>query len=92
VARQRPEGVRLLGQCPASSLSHVERWPDRATRPANRHLQFYSATPAAGLLAVQWQGVLVWWSFNPRANLPEFVEASLRRFVSALGIDHSAGP
>jgi AcrR family transcriptional regulator len=40
-------------------------------------------------LVAQWQGVLVWWSFDPQTDLAHFVDASLRRFVSALGLSGS---
>ena len=36
------------------------------------------------LMAAQWQGALLWWSFDPRKNVESFVEESLRRFVSAM--------
>jgi len=51
----------------------------------------FASTPNApqgigSLLAAQWQGLLVWWSFDPRTDLAEFVDASLRRFVVALSV------
>jgi AcrR family transcriptional regulator len=36
------------------------------------------------LIASQWQGSLLWWSFDPRGDVESFVEDSLDRFVSAL--------
>ena len=43
-----------------------------------------AAAPGLGLLmAAQWQGALLWWSFDPQAPVTEFVEQSLRRFVEA---------
>ena len=43
------------------------------------------APPCIGLLmASQWQGSLVWWSFDPHGKVERFVEDSLKRFVSAL--------
>ena len=36
------------------------------------------------LIAAQWQGSLLWWSFDPRGELDRFVEDSLKRFVSAV--------
>ena len=36
------------------------------------------------LLASQWQGSLLWWSFEPREDVERYVEASLKRFVAAL--------
>ncbi|HEV7310061.1 helix-turn-helix domain-containing protein [Ensifer sp.] len=42
------------------------------------------AAPGLGLLmASQWQGSLLWWSFDPAVPVTTFVEQSLRRFVSA---------
>jgi AcrR family transcriptional regulator len=41
--------------------------------------------PGIGLLlASQWQGSLLWWSFEPRENVERYVEAGLKRFVAAL--------
>jgi AcrR family transcriptional regulator len=43
------------------------------------------APPGIGLLmAAQWQGALLWWSFDPRGKVERFVEDSLRRFVAAI--------
>src|SRR5262245_55513491 len=43
------------------------------------------APPGIGLLmASQWQGSLLWWSFDPQGRVERFVEDSLRRFVSAV--------
>lgn len=36
------------------------------------------------LMASQWQGSLLWWSFDPRGKVEDFVEDGLRRFVAAL--------
>jgi AcrR family transcriptional regulator len=36
------------------------------------------------LIAAQWQGSLLWWSFDPRGEVESFVEDGLRRFVAAL--------
>jgi AcrR family transcriptional regulator len=36
------------------------------------------------LLAAQWQGSLLWWGFDPQGKVEEFVQDSLRRFVSAV--------
>ncbi|MEQ9811235.1 MAG: TetR family transcriptional regulator [Azospirillaceae bacterium] len=41
--------------------------------------------PGIGLmLAAQWQGALLWWSFDPEGPVERFVEARLRAFVAAL--------
>ncbi|HEV7319746.1 MAG TPA: TetR family transcriptional regulator [Ensifer sp.] len=43
-----------------------------------------AASPGLGLLmASQWQGSLLWWSFDPSVSVTAFVEQSLRRFVDA---------
>lgn len=36
------------------------------------------------LMASQWQGALLWWSFDPRASVEDFVGDSLRHFVSVV--------
>lgn len=36
------------------------------------------------MLAAQWQGALLWWSFEPQGPVEAFVEAQLGRFVAAL--------
>jgi AcrR family transcriptional regulator len=36
------------------------------------------------LIASQWQGSLLWWSFEPRGKVEDHVEAGLRRFVAAV--------
>ena len=47
-----------------------------------------NAPPGIGLLlAAQWQGALLWWSFDPQAPLQDHVADALQRFVAAL-----AGP
>jgi len=44
------------------------------------------AVPGIGLmLAAQWQGALLWWSFDPEGPVERFVEERLRAFVAALG-------
>lgn len=43
------------------------------------------APPGIGLLmAAQWQGSLLWWSFDPRGEVERFVENSLKRFVATV--------
>ncbi|BBK30787.1 TetR family transcriptional regulator [Stella humosa] len=45
--------------------------------------------PGIGLLlATQWQGSLLWWSFDPQGDVESHVRDSLRRFLAAIG----AGP
>jgi AcrR family transcriptional regulator len=36
------------------------------------------------LLAAQWQGALLWWSFDPQQRVEDFAEESLARFVAAV--------
>jgi AcrR family transcriptional regulator len=36
------------------------------------------------LIASQWQGSLLWWSFDPQGAVEDFVEGSLNGFVAAL--------
>jgi AcrR family transcriptional regulator len=36
------------------------------------------------LMATQWQGALLWWSFDPRANVADYVRADLKNFLSAI--------
>jgi AcrR family transcriptional regulator len=36
------------------------------------------------LMASQWQGSLLWWSFDPRGRVEDYVEDNLRHFVSAI--------
>ena len=36
------------------------------------------------LMAAQWQGALLWWSFDPRGKVEDYVEQSLRRFVDTV--------
>lgn len=43
------------------------------------------------LMATQWQGSLLWWSFDPQGVVDSFVEDSLRRFVAAIAPSEPAG-
>ncbi len=36
------------------------------------------------LMAAQWQGSLLWWSFDPQGGVESFVEDGLKRFVAAI--------
>lgn len=36
------------------------------------------------LMASQWQGSLVWWSFDPQGPVERHVEKSLKKFVAAM--------
>lgn len=42
------------------------------------------------LTASQWQGSLVWWSFDPQGSVESYVEANLRRFIYAVVVSGSA--
>lgn len=43
------------------------------------------APPGVGLLmASQWQGSLLWWSFDPKGRVERYVEDNLEKFVSAI--------
>lgn len=43
-----------------------------------------AAPPGIGLMmASQWQGALLWWSFDPRVPVQQFVAESLTRFVGS---------
>lgn len=45
------------------------------------------------LMAAQWQGALLWWSFEPRGKVEDYVEESLKRFVAAIvGTSPQYGP
>jgi AcrR family transcriptional regulator len=45
------------------------------------------APPDIGqLLTAQWQGAVLWWSFEPHEDIASYVEASLRHLVAALAI------
>jgi len=36
------------------------------------------------LMAAQWQGSVLWWSFDPKGRVEDHVEANLEHFVSAI--------
>ena len=36
------------------------------------------------LMASQWQGSLLWWSFDPKGKVEDYVEDNLEHFVSAI--------
>ena len=43
------------------------------------------APPGIGLLmASQWQGSLLWWSFDPKGRAEQYVEDNLEKFISAI--------
>ena len=41
------------------------------------------------LLAAQWQGLLLWWGFDPQESVEHYVEGGLTRFVAALTAPNS---
>ncbi len=41
------------------------------------------------LMATQWQGALLWWSFDPRGRVEDYVEENLKRFVAAILTAHA---
>jgi AcrR family transcriptional regulator len=36
------------------------------------------------LMAAQWQGSVLWWSFDPKGRVEDYVEDNLEQFVSAI--------
>ena len=36
------------------------------------------------LMASQWQGLVLWWSFDPQGRVDDHVEENLKRFVTAI--------
>ena len=36
------------------------------------------------LMAAQWQGSVLWWSFDPKGRVEQYVEDNLEKFVSAI--------
>ncbi|WEX76215.1 TetR family transcriptional regulator [Sinorhizobium numidicum] len=61
-------------------------WRDVLSAAIERRFARVPGAPSGiGLLmAAQWQGALLWWSFDPRVPVTEFVKQSLERFVAAL--------
>jgi AcrR family transcriptional regulator len=44
------------------------------------------------LMASQWQGSLLWWSFDPKGRVEDYVEDNLEHFVSAIVGDRKTRP
>ena len=49
----------------------------------------FTAVPAAPrgmglLMAAQWQGSVLWWSFDPKGRVEDYVEDNLANFVAAI--------
>lgn len=61
-------------------------WERVLTRALDQRLAAHpDAPPEAGpLMAAQWQGALLWWSFDPAQPVEHYVEERLRRFVAAI--------
>lgn len=36
------------------------------------------------LMAAQWQGSVLWWSFDPKGRVEDYVEGTLKQFVAAI--------
>ncbi|MET4687065.1 TetR family transcriptional regulator [Sinorhizobium fredii] len=52
----------------------------------------FAGVPAAPtgiglMMAAQWQGALLWWSFDPCVPVTDFVEESLERFVATFAAE-----
>ena len=68
------------------------RWKATLARTLDECFAGMPQTPqGVGLLmATQWQGAHLWWSFEPRGRIDEYVEANLQRFVAAIVAKPSA--
>ncbi len=44
----------------------------------------YVPDDIGSLMAAQWQGALLWWSFDPKQRVDAYVEQRLRRFVEVV--------
>jgi AcrR family transcriptional regulator len=69
-------------------------WRDALSAAIAARFEGVAAAPTGvGLMmASQWQGALLWWSFDPRLPVQDFVEESLKRFVAAFVTAPSAAP
>ncbi|MCA1442778.1 TetR/AcrR family transcriptional regulator [Ensifer sp. IC4062] len=61
------------------------QWRDVLSHAIETRFAGVTAAPAGiGLMmASQWQGALLWWSFDPRMPVQDFVRQSLDHFVAA---------
>ena len=77
--------IRCCGRgARAGRMRCRKRWKNASSRPRS--------VPGIGLLiASQWQGSLLWWSFDPKGKVERFVEESLRRFVDTVMSSKRAG-
>ncbi|MEJ6850345.1 TetR family transcriptional regulator [Sinorhizobium fredii] len=64
-------------------------WRDvLSTALEERFARVPTAPTGIGLMmAAQWQGALLWWSFDPCVPVTDFVEESLERFVAAFAAE-----
>ena len=64
-------------------------WRDvLSTALEQRFARVPTAPAGIGLMmASQWQGALLWWSFDPCVPVTDFVEKSLERFVAAFAAE-----
>lgn len=67
-------------------------WKIALSRALDRCLDGVAGKPPGlgQLMAAQWQGALLWWSFEPRENVEDFVRQSLKQFLSAVDPPASA--
>ena len=62
------------------------KWKTVLTRALD---ECFAAEPQAPqgiglLMAAQWQGSVLWWSFDPKGRVEQYVEDNLSKFVSAI--------
>ena len=64
------------------------RWGDALTSAVKECFEQTPHAPAdiGRLLITQWQGALLWWSFQPDEPVPVYVEKALSAFVEALAL------
>lgn len=70
------------------------KWKAVLTRALDECFDSVPHTPRGiGLLmASQWQGSLLWWSFDPKGRVDDYVEETLQTFVSAVVGDRQMKP
>ncbi|THK34374.1 TetR/AcrR family transcriptional regulator [Ensifer sp. MPMI2T] len=73
--------------------SRGAQWRDVLSQAIEARFAGVPAAPAGiGLMmASQWQGALLWWSFDPRMPVQDYVRESLDHFVAAF-TETSSGP
>ncbi|HMR33995.1 MAG TPA: TetR/AcrR family transcriptional regulator [Geminicoccaceae bacterium] len=61
-------------------------WQVSLSRAIEERFACLASIPAGigSLMAAQWQGLLLWWSFEPRGGIEAHVRQGLGRFVAAL--------